>query len=49
MYDEKEREDHLSLDFHTGIAPDMQFRMKVNLIALLMFLQGPRKNKEVKE
>ena len=39
MFDEKEREDHLSLDFHTGIAPDMQFRMKVNLIALLMFLQ----------
>ncbi len=39
MYDEKERADHLSLDFHTGIAPDKQFRMKVNIVALLLFLQ----------
>lgn len=39
MYDEKEREDQLSLDFHTGIAPGAQFRMKINIVALLLFLQ----------
>ncbi|MBE6658796.1 MAG: CPBP family intramembrane metalloprotease [Ruminococcaceae bacterium] len=39
MYEEQEREDHLSLDFHTGLTPDTHFKSVVNIIAFLSFLQ----------
>ena len=39
MYDEKDREEHLSLDFHTGLTPDSHFRTVINIVALLSFLQ----------
>ncbi len=39
MYEEQDREDHLSLDFHTGVTPGKQFRLKINIVALLLFLQ----------
>ena len=39
MFDEKEGEGQLSLDFHTGMTPEAQFRMQINMIALILFLQ----------
>ncbi len=39
MFDDKEHADRLSLDFHTGVTLGKQFRMKVNIVALLLFLQ----------
>ncbi|MGM9625845.1 MAG: lysostaphin resistance A-like protein [Eubacteriales bacterium] len=36
MYEE--HEDHLSLDFHTGVSPENHFRTVVNVIAFLSFL-----------
>ena len=39
MYEEQDREEHLSLDFHTGLTPDAHFKSVINIIAFLSFLQ----------
>lgn len=38
MYEEREHEDLLSLDFHTGLTPDAHFKSVINIIAFLSFL-----------
>ncbi|MBR5870732.1 MAG: CPBP family intramembrane metalloprotease [Clostridia bacterium] len=38
-FDEEDREDLLSLDFHSGVSPDAHFRSVINIIAFLSFLQ----------
>lgn len=39
MYEEQDREDLLSLDFHSGLTPDAHFKSVINIIAFLSFLQ----------
>ena len=38
-FEEEEREDLLSLDFHSGVSPDAHFKSVINIIAFLSFLQ----------
>ena len=39
QYEEADREDLLSLDFHSGLSPDAHFKSVVNIVAFLSFLQ----------
>lgn len=39
QYEEADREDLLSLDFHSGLSPDAHFKSVVNIVAFVSFLQ----------